>query len=107
MVSHLTRAPSRSYEPLAVRLCKAVHDLAGDKPGQRISVTAAAKAIKVADQEMINGAISHAVQRGWLRTGGKPAHSLLLTPAGEAAALKKSAHPYIAARLKAARGSLK
>jgi hypothetical protein len=89
MAIKLSRAPSRSYEPLARRMCKAVHDLMGGKHSQWVSVTRVSGQINVKDAEMLAGAISFAAQSGWLQVGGQPAHSLLLTPLGEQAALKK------------------
>jgi hypothetical protein len=85
MASRLSKAPSRSYEPLARRLCKGVYDLAGGKHLQWVSVSK----ISVKDEEMLNGAISFAAQSGWLMVGGQPAHSVLLTQPGQVTALKK------------------
>ena len=45
--------------------------------------------IKVKDEEMLNGAVSFAAQKGWLMVGGQPVHSVLLTLPGLVAALKK------------------
>ena len=88
----VTRAPSRSWEPLAVRFCKAVHVLAEGKPAQGVSVDRVSQHIKVRDAEMLEGAISHAVQRGWLTVAKKPVPSVLLTEAGELVAVRKSGH---------------
>jgi hypothetical protein len=89
MAFKLTRAPSRSYEPLARRMCKAVYDLMAGKRAQWVSVTKLSEHIKVKDQEMLAGAITHAARQGWLMVGGQPVHSVLLTDSGEQAALKK------------------
>ena len=89
MALHRTKSPSRSYEPLARRLCKAVYDLMEGKRSQWVSVTRVSQEIKVKDEEMLNGSISFAAQSGWLQVGGQPAHSVLLTAGGEAAVLKK------------------
>ena len=79
-------ARSRSFEPLARRLCKAVFTLIG--PSQWISVASVAKEINVADEELVQGAIQHGEREGWLMSGGKPVHSVLLTHAGEQIAEK-------------------
>ena len=92
MPSFLTRAPSRSYEPLAIRICKALHVIMDGKGSQWVSVTQVSQFIKVKDEEMLNGAITLAAQKGWLIVGGQPVHSLFLTDTGEAVTLKKSGH---------------
>ena len=56
MAIRLSKAPSRSYEPLARRLRKGVYDLAGGKhssgcPQQDLG------AYQVKDEEMLNGDI--------------------------------------------------
>jgi hypothetical protein len=89
MATRLSNAPSRSYEPLARRLCKGVHELAGGKHSQWVSVSKISQHIKVKDEEMLNGAISFAAKNGWLMVGGQPVHSVLLTQPGQVAALKK------------------
>ena len=89
MATRLSKAPSRSYEPLARRLCKGVYDLAGGEHSQWVSVSKISEHIRVKDAEMLNGAISFAAQNGWLMVGGQPVHSVLLTQPGQAAALNK------------------
>src|SRR5262245_44377144 len=79
MASRLSKAPSRSHEPLARRLCKGVHDLLAGKHSQWVSVSKISHHIKVKDEEMLNGAISFAAKNGWLMVEGQPAHSVLLT----------------------------
>src|SRR5918993_2990481 len=86
------RAPSRSYEPLAIRICKAAYTVMDGKRSQWASVTMLSQIIKVKDEEMLSSAISLAAQKGWLMVGGQPVHSVLLTEKGEAVALKKSGH---------------
>ena len=76
-------ARSRSFEPLARRLCKAVFTLMDGRAPRWISVASVAKEINVADEEMVQGAIQHGEREGWLMIGGKPVHSVLLTHAGE------------------------
>ena len=73
---------ARTYEPLARRLCKAVHDLSEVPPNKWVPVKEAATAINVSYQELIDGAVAHARQRGWLEAVGKPAVRLRLTDAG-------------------------
>ena len=63
MAIRLSKAPSRSYEPLARRLCKGVYDLAGGKHSQWVSVSKISQHIKVKDVEMLDGAISFAAQK--------------------------------------------
>jgi hypothetical protein len=81
--------PSRSYEPLALRMCKAIHDIMEGKHSVWVSLAAVSKHLKVSDAEMLQGAMSHAAQRGWVMIGGHPAHSLMLVAAGERAMLVK------------------
>jgi hypothetical protein len=88
----LSRAPSRSYEPLAIRICKAAHTIMYGKRSQWASVATLSQVIRVKDEEMLSSAISLAAQKGWLMVGGQPVHSVLLTDKGEAVALKKSGH---------------
>jgi hypothetical protein len=66
-----------------------VYDLAGGKHSRWVSVSKISQHIKVKDEEMLNGAITFAGQRGWLMVGGQPVHSVLLTQPGQEAALKK------------------
>jgi hypothetical protein len=80
---------SRTFEPLARRLCKTVHGLSETPPTQWVALSTAAKTMNVTNQELIDGAVSHAMQTGWLMGDGKPVHSLQLTPRGLTAALKK------------------
>jgi hypothetical protein len=89
MATRLTRAPSRSFEPLARRICKAVYDIMGGKRSQWVSLSRVSEHINVKNQELLNGAISYASEQRWLMVGGQPVHSLLLTQLGEAAALTK------------------
>ena len=89
MATRLSKAPSRSYEPLARRLCKGVNDLMEGKHSQWVSVSKISKHIHVTDAEMLNGAMTFAAQSGWLMVGGQPVHSVLLTPSGQAAVLRK------------------
>jgi len=76
-------ATSRSFEPLARRVCKALVAVMGEKRSQWVPVASVARAINVSDDELVEGAIRHAERAGWLATGGTPVHSVLLTPAGE------------------------
>jgi hypothetical protein len=87
-----SRAPSRSYEPLAIRICKAAHAIMDGKRSQWASVAKLSQIIKVKDEVMLSSAITLAAQKGWLMVGGQPVHSVLLTDKGEAVALKKSGH---------------
>ena len=66
-----------------------MHDLAGGKHSQWMSVSKVSAYIKVKDEEMLNGAISFAARNGWLLVGGHPVHSVLLTQPGQVAALKR------------------
>jgi len=72
---------ARTYEPLARRLCKAVHDLSEAPPDKWVPVKEAATAINVSYPELIDGAVAHARHRGWLEAAGKPVR-LRLTDAG-------------------------
>jgi hypothetical protein len=103
----VSRAPSRSYEPLAVRICKAAHVIMDGKPSQWVSVNRVSEHIKVKDEEMLNGAISHAEQRGWLMVEGQPVHSLLLTDPGKLVAIKKSGYSNAPEKPKAAPGNIR
>lgn len=73
---------ARTYEPLARRLCKAVHDLSEVPPDKWVPVTEAATVINVSYPELIHGAVAHARQKGWLEAVGEPAVRLRLTDAG-------------------------
>jgi hypothetical protein len=70
-------------------MCKSVHEIAEKRHSVWVSLAAVSKHLKVQDAEMLHGAMSHATQKGWLRVGGKPVHSLMLTEAGEQASLTK------------------
>lgn len=70
-------------------MCKGVHDLAGGKHSQWVSVSKISGHINVKDEEMLTGAITFAARSGWLMVGGQPVHSVLLTELGQVAALKK------------------
>jgi hypothetical protein len=94
---------ARSYEPLARRLCKALHDLMGDRAAQWIPVSKAALELRVANAELVAGAIAHASSQRWLMVGGQPVHSLILTSRGEAVAQKQTRPPYTVARKKPVR----
>ena len=87
-----SRAPSRSYEPLAIRICKAAYAIMDGKRPQWASVAKVSQVIKVKDEEMLSSAITLAAQKGWLMVEGQPVHSVLLTDKGEAVAVKKSGH---------------
>jgi hypothetical protein len=89
MTKGLSSSPSRSYEPLPRRLCKGVSDVLSGKHSQWVSVSKISLHINVKDEEMLNGAMSFAAQRGWLMLGGQPVHSVLLTEPGQMAVLKK------------------
>ena len=89
MATRLSKAPSRSYEPLARRLCKGVNDLLSGKHSQWVSVSKVSLHIHVKDDEMLNGAITFAAQSGWIMVGGQPAHSVLLTQSGQMAIFRK------------------
>ena len=73
---------ARTYDPLARRLCKAVHDLSEVPPNKWVPVKEAATAINVSYPELIDGAVAHARQRGWLEAVGEPVVRLRLTDAG-------------------------
>jgi hypothetical protein len=88
----VSRGPSRSFEPLAIRICKAAHTIMDGRGSQWASVAMVSQIIKVKDEEMLSSAITLAAQKGWLMVGGQPVHSVLLTDKGEAVALKKSGH---------------
>lgn len=73
---------ARTYEPLARRLCKAVHDLSEAPPDKWVPVKEAATAINVSYPELIDGAVAHARHKGWLEAVGEPVVRLRLTDAG-------------------------
>ena len=102
----LSRAPSRSYEPLAIRICKAAHAIMDGERSKWVSVAKVSQVIKVKDEEMLSSANSLAAQKGWLMVGGQPAHSILLTATGEAVAVKKSGHANVPTS-KTARGRIR
>ena len=89
MATRLSKIPSRSYEPLARRLCKGVSDVLAGKHSQWVSVSKISQHINVKDEEMLNGAITFAARSGWLMVGGQPVHSVLLTQPGHVATQKK------------------
>ena len=89
MAARLSKAPSRSYEPLARRLCKGVNDLLAGRHSQWVSVSKVSQQINVKDEEMLNGAITFAARSGWIMAGGQPVHSVLLTETGQVAGLRK------------------
>ena len=89
MAIRLTKTPSRSYEPLARRLCKGVNDLLAGKHSLWVSVSKVSEHTSVRDEEMLKGAITFAAQSGWLMIGGQPAHSVLLTQSSQLAVLRK------------------
>jgi len=95
MAARPSRPPSRSYEPLAIRICKAAHAIADGRRSEWVSVTKVSQFIKVKDEEMLSSAISLAAQKSWLMVGGQPVHSVLLTDAGETVAVRKSGHANI------------
>ena len=81
---------ARTFEPLARRLCKAVHDLMDVPPNDWVPLKRAAAEMNVTNQELIDGAVALAVHKGWLQVDGKPGTThLLLTTAGQAVAIKK------------------
>jgi hypothetical protein len=91
MVTHVGFS-IRSYEPLAICICKAAHTIIDGKRTQWASVAMLSQVIKVKDEEMLSRAITLAARKGWLRVGGQPVHSVLLTDKGKAVALKRSGH---------------
>jgi len=70
-------------------MCKAVYDIMEKKHSKWVSLAAVSDHLKVKDEEMLQGAMSHAVRKGWLRVGGQPVHSLMLVEAGAQAVLAK------------------
>ena len=93
-----------TYEHLARRLCRVVHDLGR---GEWVRRDQAAKELKVATDELVQGAITFAAQKGWIMVGGQPVHSLMLTPAGEAIGQNKNSYPYGSAKAKPPRATSK
>jgi len=89
-----------TYEPLARRLCRAMNDLGKSDPVPRDQV---AKALKGAPDELVQGAIAFALQKGWITVEGRPVQSLMLTPAGEAIGQKTKGYPYGPPKTKARR----
>ena len=81
---------ARTFEPLAKRVCKAAYDLADGKLSQWVAVSVVAKEINVANTELIEGSIVHAVRMGWLVVEGKPVQSVMLTALGEPIAAQKT-----------------
>ena len=80
---------ARTFEPLARRLIKAVHDLAGDPSTEWVPLKKAASVINVSYQELIDGAVSHSRRKGWLEVSATPAERLRLTAAGRMAVTKQ------------------
>jgi len=70
-------------------MSKAVHEIAERKHSVWVSLEAVSRHLKVQDAEMLQGAMAHGIRKGWLAVGGKPVHSLMLTEAGERAALAR------------------
>jgi hypothetical protein len=52
---------ARTFEPLARRLCTAVHDLTDAPPDDWVPLKRAALEINVTNQELIDGAVAEAV----------------------------------------------
>jgi hypothetical protein len=63
-------------------MSKAVYDVADGKHSVWVPLGAVSQHLKVKDEEMLEGAMSHAAGKGWLKIGGKPAHSLMIVEAG-------------------------
>jgi hypothetical protein len=80
---------ARTFEPLARRLIKAVHDLSGDPSNEWVPLKSAASIINVTYPELIEGAVSHSRQKGWLEENGLPSRRLRLTHAGRTAATRQ------------------
>jgi hypothetical protein len=76
---------ARTYEPLARRLIKAVDDLTKEPSNEWVPLTRAATVINVTYPELIEGAVSHSRQKGWLEENTVPSRKLRLTHAGRAA----------------------
>ena len=76
---------ARTFDPLARRLCKAVHDLMKSPPHDGVLLDRATAQMNVTNQELIEGAVAHAVQKGWLQVKRMPATTrLILTVTGHA-----------------------
>jgi hypothetical protein len=75
-------------EPLAIRICKAAHDLKGSE-FHWIGVTDLCKQMKVKHSEGIDEALLFASKNGWLDCSPPPTHSVLLTQLGALAAMGK------------------
>lgn len=73
---------ARTFEPLARRLIKAVHDLTQAPPNEWVPLNKAATVINVSYPELIEGAVSHSRQKGWLEVNATPSKGLRLTAAG-------------------------
>jgi hypothetical protein len=80
-----------TYEPLARRLCRVVNDLA---VAEWVTLAQVTKELKGAPDELVQGAIEYAAQKGWIEVEGRPAARLMLTPAGVSVGQKKSGYPY-------------
>jgi len=80
---------ARTFEPLARRLIKAVHDLTGNPSNEWVPLKSAATVINVTYPELIEGAVLHSRQKGWLEENGMPSRKLRLTHAGRAAVTKQ------------------
>jgi hypothetical protein len=93
-------AMAGTYEPLARRLCRSVNELGNGVSVPRDQV---AKALKGAPDELVEGAITFALQKGWIKVEGRPVHSLMLTPDGEAIGQKTKGYPYGPPKTKARR----
>jgi hypothetical protein len=57
----VSRAPSRSYEPLAIRICKAAHTIMDGERSQWATVANLSQVLKVKDEEMLSRAIGETV----------------------------------------------
>jgi hypothetical protein len=75
-------------ESLAIRICKAVHDLKGSQD-HWIGVTDLCKQMKVRHSESVDEALLFASKNGWLDCSPPPTHSVLLTQVGALAATGK------------------
>jgi hypothetical protein len=75
-------------EPLAIRICKAVHELKGSQD-HWVGVTDLCKQMKVKHAKDIDEALMFASTNGWLDCSPPPTHSVLLTHSGALAATGK------------------
>jgi hypothetical protein len=75
-------------EALAIRVCKAVHDLKGTE-FHWIGVADLCKEMKVKHAKDIDEALVFASKNGWLDCSPPPTHSVLLTQLGARAATGK------------------